>query len=128
MEFETVQIGNAHYVIKNGVMGTPFAQNLEGRWFAFVPTIGHCTATKAEALTFIANQMDTWYTAQEAAERLVEMGVFDVTPCTHDICLWARHGLLPGSVKITGKGGAGQGGSWRIPQAALKALAERRGQ
>ena len=126
MEFETVQIGNAHYVIKNGVMGTSFALQVAGRWCIFVPVAGHSVATPMEALAFLAEQMDDWYTAAQAADRLVEMGVFDKASA-HDVCRWARDGLLPGSVKITGKGGAGQGGSWRIPASALEALAERRG-
>lgn len=125
MEFETVQIGNVHYVTKNGVMGTPFTMKTPAGWCIFVPVASHTVATKEEALVFISNQMDTWYTTTEAVARLMEMGI---KASTHDVCMWARNGLLPDAVKITGKGGWGRGGSWRIPQKALGALAERRGQ
>lgn len=128
MDFETMKIGDGVHVSVNGVPSNAFARRCtDGEWAIMIPQIAYSVPTKAEAVRRIAEAMGTWYTATEAAERLVEMGAYDKPPSAHDICLWARNGLLPGSVKIRGKGGAGQGGSWRIPQSALEALAERRG-
>lgn len=124
MEFETIERCKRTYVIKNGVESAEFIERDcgggWGRWDFVLVDVG----TASEGLIAIAKAMGNWYTAQEAAAWLVEAGVEKAS--AHDICLWARNGLLSGAVKITGKGGWGRGGSWRIPQAALGALAERR--
>jgi hypothetical protein len=124
VEFETVERCGRVYVVKNGVESEGFAQQVPGgRWVIMIPQAEYTTSTCAIALDLIAEGMDTWYTAAEAAERLVEIGVFDKVTA-HDVCRWARDGLLPSSVKVPKPG---QGGSWRIPARALEALAERRG-
>ena len=128
MKFETMKIGNAHYVVKNGVTSTlSVAQIKGGAWAILAPSIAYTRATKTKALAFVAKEMGDWYTTAEAADRLVEMGIFDVAPSAQEVCTWARLGLLPGAIKITGKVKGGRGGAWRIPGKALEAFAERRG-
>lgn len=128
MEFETVERCGRIYAVKNGVESAGFIKRDRGggwgRWDFVLVAAG----TADEGLAAIAAGMDTWYTAAEAAERLVEMDVFDKPPTVKKVCGWARDGLLPGAVKVKGKGGAGRGGSWRISESALEALAERRKQ
>lgn len=125
MEFETVERCGRTYVVKNGVESSAFVEESKGYWHLFDFVLVDALLSKDECLARIADALGDWYTAAEAATQLVEMGVLDRLASAHDICLWARNGLLPGSVKISAPG---QGGSWRIPEAALRALAERRGQ
>ena len=124
MNYEVVERFGRIHIIKNGVESAAFAVPRFNRIYR--PDPCERCETLANALELIAARMDDWYTATEAAERLVEMGVFDEAPSAHDVCLWARNGLLPGAIKITGKGGAGRGGSWRIPEKALETLANKR--
>lgn len=126
MEFDTVERCGRVHVVKNDVESAGFIERDPGGGWGRWDFVLVAVESADEGLAHIASAMGNWYTAQEAAERLVEMGVFDKPPTAHDICLWARSGLLPGSIKIIGKGGAGQGGSWRIPESALEALAQRR--
>jgi len=124
MNFETVKIGDGVHVSANGIVSAAFARECQGGgWAVLVPQIAYTPDTLEDALAMIAAALGDWYTATEAAERLVELGAFDKPPTTHDVCMWARNGLLPGAVKIKA---AGQGGSWRIPASALTALVERR--
>ncbi len=129
MEFETVERCGRIHVIVNGVESAGFIERDRngrdwGRWDFVYVAVGSAD----EGLAHLANALGDWYTAAEAAERLVKLGAYDVPPSAHDVCAWARLDLLPGSMKITGKGGAGRGGSWRIPGKAIAALAERRKQ
>jgi len=128
MNFEIVHIGDSIHVSVNGVVSAAHVRKTgASEWVVFVPRMTSAWDTLEDALRIVADNLGDWCTAAEAADYLVEkMGNFDKVSA-HDICLWARNGLLPGSMKITGKGGAGQGGSWRIPRLALDALAERRG-
>ena len=125
MEFETVERCGRIHVVKNSVESAGFIKHDHGggwgHWGFFLVAVGLAD----EGLAAIAERMDDWYTASEAAERLAEMDVFDKPPTAKKVCGWARDGLLPGAMKITGKGGAGQSGSWRISESALEALAER---
>ena len=126
MEFETIERCGRIYVVNNGVESAGFVERGRGggwgRWDFVLVTEG----TAGEGLVAIAEAMGNWYTATEAAAWLVKkLGYFDKVSA-HDVCLWARNGLLPGAVKVKGKGGAGQGGSWRIPGKALEAFVNKR--
>ena len=126
MEIETVeQCGRVH-VVKNSVESAGFIERSRGGDWGHWDFVLVASGTASEGLAAIAEAMDTWYTATEAAEHLVEMDVFDKPPTAKKVCGWARDGLLPGAIKITGKGGAGQGGSWRIPGKALEAFVNKR--
>ena len=124
MEFETIERCGRVHVVKNGVESAGFIQRRNGGWAILFPEQWDCLPySRDDALDTISVIMGNWYTTTEAAARLVEMGVFDVAPSAHEVCTWARLGLLPGAVKI---GAAGQGGAWRIPESALAAFAAER--
>ena len=123
---ETTEKSGQVHVSVNGVNAQWFAMPDDKGYVIYGPQPVHHAVSLEEAIVLIAEWMGNWYTAAEAAERLVEMDVFSEAPSAHDICLWARNGLLPGAIKITGKGGAGRGGSWRIPGKALETLANKR--
>lgn len=119
MEFETVKHSGRLHVIVNGVESEDFAvPGAGGCWLIYQPIRrGFASSSLEEALVIIALGMDTWYTAKEAAERLVELGAYDIAPSAREVCGWARNGLLPGAIKVSAPG---RGGSWRIPEAALR--------
>lgn len=125
MEFETVERCGRIHVIKNGVESENFVIPGAGNCWLIYRSIrdGYASSSLEEALIVIASGMGNWYTTAQAAECLVEMGVFDKPPTAKKICGWAKDGLLPGAMKASAPG---QGGSWRVPEAALMALAERR--
>lgn len=125
MNFETVMIGNALYVRKNGVLGELSVAQIEGgAWAILTSAIAYTRGTQEEALAFIADQMGDWYTITQAAARLVEMGAFDTSPSAQMMGIWCREGRFPGAVKVRGKGCRGGGGSWRIPASALPGFVE----
>ena len=126
MNFETVERCGRIYVVKNGVESTAFVEKRRGSWYLYDSVIAAVVPSEDEAITRIANAMDDWYTVQEAAEVLVELGAFDAPPSTQMMCTWAREGKFPGAVKIQGPGGRGSGGSWRISKAGLVEFAKRR--
>lgn len=126
MEFETVERCGRIHVIVNGVESAGFIErDCGGNWgcWDFVLV---AAGPADEGLAHIADAMDTWYTTDQAAARLVELGAYDTAPSAREICGWARNDLLPGAVRVKGKGCAGRGGPWRIPESALAALVERR--
>ena len=128
MEFETVKIGdNIHVVSINGVISAAFArEHRGGGWVVFVPRIAHMPTPLENALALIAADMDDWHTAKQAAERLMELGAYDSPPSAHTMSNLARAGAFADAFKLRGKGGGGQGGAWRIPEAGLQAFVERR--
>ena len=131
MEFETVKIGNAWYVVKNGVTGTSFAARMDsGKWGIFMPhLLEPLTETLEEALAFVAAGVDTWYTVAQAAERLVELGAYDASPSAQTMASLARAGAFPGAFKLRGQGSGvygGRGGQWRLSEAGLAEHAKRR--
>ena len=128
MEFETVRIGNAYYAMQNGVMSMSCIAQISGsdEWGIFIPSLRHFMPTKEQALAFVIEQMDTWYTVTQAAERLVELGAYDAPPSAHTMSNLARAGAFPGAFKLRGMEAPGQGGQWRIPEAGLAAHTERR--
>lgn len=125
MEFDTVERCGRVYVSKNGVESTDFVEKSMGNWNIYNAAFYDVALSLEKATARIAFEMGDWYTATEAAARLVELGAFDKAPSAHDICMWARLGLLPGAVKVPGTKG-GRGGSWRIPESALAEFMERR--
>lgn len=126
MEFETVERCGRTYVVRNGVESAGFIERDRGgnwgRWDFVLVAAG----SEEEGLATIATAMGNWYTAAQAAQHLVKLGAFNLAPLTPSVCTWARLGLLPGAVKILGPGGAGRGGSWRIPGKALAEFVEKR--
>lgn len=132
MDFETVERQGRIHVVKNGVESRLSAERDVGigsgrtMWNIRRPYVTRVTDTLKNALEMIAADMNTWYTATEAAARLVEMGVFDEPPSPQRVTKWCRDGLLPSAFKLLGRGARGSGGAWRIPEAALRAFAERR--
>lgn len=124
MDYKAIQNNDNVHASVNGVISAAFTrQCVSGEWAIMIPQIAYSVPTKEEAVRRIAGAMGNWYTATEAAEHLVEMGVFDKPPSAHDVCLWARNGLLSGAVKVPRPG---RGGSWRVPASALPIFAERR--
>ena len=128
MKFETVKIGDGVHVAIEGVTSAAFVRECAGGgWAVLVPQIAYTSDTLEDALAMIASDLGDWYTVAQAAEVLVEMGAFDAPPSTQMVCTWAREGKFPGAFKLTGPGGRGGGGSWRIPEAGLVEFAKRRG-
>ena len=126
MEFETVKRCGRTYVVKNGVESAWFTQCCGGGRWRIVQPILYDIGTLDEALKRIAITMGNWHTATQAAEVLVEMGVFDEPPSPQRMTKWCRDGLLPGAIKVRAL--RGSGGAWRIPASALPIFAERRKQ
>ena len=129
MEIEIVERDRRIYVVKNGVESPEYVQysHEQQEWQLFISVI-HTVGYNHPSvpLSIIADSMmDEWYTVQEAAEVLVELGAFDAPPSTQMMCTWAREGKFP-AVKIQGPGGRGSGGSWRISKAGLVEFAKRR--
>ena len=127
MEFETRERCGRIHVVKNGVESAEFVISSFDGYTVFAPESWGEWKTLNAALESIARlYMDDWYTATQAAEVLVEMGVFDEPPSPQRVTKWCRDGLLPGAIKVRAL--RGSGGAWRIPASALLAFAERRKQ
>ena len=130
MEFETVERCGRIHVIVNGVESAAYTQRtVWGGWRHFAPDHVGNYSDLQPSLEAIALGMDDWYTILQAAERLVETGVFDEPPSTQMMGIWCREERFPGAMKVRGKGCKGGGGTWRISGAALEMFAAgRRGQ
>ena len=126
MNYETVERCGRLHVVKNGVESACFAQPaLRGRWATTMPQVEFTTSTRAIALDLIAGGMDDWHTVTEAAIRLVELGKADKPPALKTMYRWIHGGQLPGAIKVDT---VGRGGSWRIPEEALREFTKRGGE
>lgn len=126
MKFGTVERCGRVHVVKNGVESAAFVEKVRGCWYLYDFVIAATIPSPAEGIAIIADAMSDWYTTSQAAEALAEMGAFNEPPSTQLVAGWCREGLLPGAVKVRGRGARGSGGSWRIPGAALQTLANER--
>lgn len=128
MEFKAVKIGGNIHASVNGVVSSAFARlSTRGEWVIMIPEIAYSVPTEEEAIRRIAVALGDWYTTAQAAARLVGLGAYDKLPSCQTIARLAQAGAFASAFKLLGKGGAGAGGQWRIPEAGLAEFAKRRG-
>ena len=120
MNYETMERCGRTYAVKNGVESEYFTIPGAGDcWLIYRPIRhGFASSSLTGALTVIADRMGAWYTVTEAATRLVELGKADKPPAVQTMYRWLRRGRFPGAIKV--RTVVGRGGSWRIPEAALR--------
>lgn len=118
MGFKTVEHSGRIHVVNNGVESKQFTcPGYNDHWLIYSPILCGQATSLEEAVGTIAFGLDAWYTVTKAAIRLAELGKADKPPSTATMYRWLRAGRFPGAVKIQG---VGQGGTWRIPEAALR--------
>ena len=127
-QYETVERCGRTHVVENGVESECFITPGRGdRWLIFHPVLYDQVSSLKEALAFLSASIDVWHTVPQAAIRLVELGKADKPPALKTVYRWIHSGRLPGAIKVR-TGGPGRGGSWRIPETALREFTKRGGE